>query len=160
MVVDIFDREIEVPEEFYTDIIDKFKVKEMFTKPDPSEIKQVVNDKIVKYDISDDDDDDIKLIKYLININNIRVQDFANHFGNSVGYNTYNSLKHRHTIQTNTLRRLTWMLGISRIVGAVDVPTSEDIYKGAKHVIVVDNKTLNTLDSVNVKYEKVTTVIE
>jgi len=156
----LFDREMKFDDKYYNDVVDGFKSKEIFTKPNSDEIKLVANNKVVKYTINEDDDEDIQLLKLVINSKTVTIQDFINHFGNSVGYNTYNGLKlkHRKSIQLQTRKKLAWMLGIGRLVGSVAIGLLEKITSGASTVIVIDSEDLDKLEDAGIPYDTVLVV--
>ena len=64
-----------------------------------------IGKKKVEYEIKDEDDDIVQLLKQTINERDIHLYDLYDGFGRETGYNTYYGLSQRTSISFNNLRR-------------------------------------------------------
>lgn len=109
------------------------------------------NDKMLQFDVIEDDDPIIRLLKEVVNDKKIKIQDFIDRYGHNSGNNLINSLKHRKNLQGRSRKKITKLLDSVFIVGVLDkeeyLKTSDgDVF------VIVDEKEL--IDK-KVNYKKV-----
>jgi hypothetical protein len=79
-----------------------------------------IGQKKIEYEIKDEDDDIVQLLKQKINEKDIHLYDMYDEFGRETGYNTYYGLSQRTSISFKNLRRWADFLDLKVVIDLVD----------------------------------------